>query len=139
MKKKKLLIILVVVVLAGAGGAYKFVFSAKGSSTKSKIAGALVALPQEFVVNLAGGHYGKVSVALLLETEPPAPADGSAPVPVENAAVRAVITDELTGLQPQELIDRRQRRRLVLRLLRALRERTDEQVKQVMLTDIAVQ
>jgi flagellar basal body-associated protein FliL len=136
---RKKLIIALVVVLAGAGGAYKFVFSAKGSSTKEKIAGALVALPQEFVVNLEGDHYGKVSVALLLASAPPASADGSAPVPVENAAVRAVITDELTGLQPKQLTDRRLRHQLVMRLLKALRTRTDEQVKQVMLTDIAVQ
>src|SRR5262249_11921345 len=95
--KRRLMIIVAVVVLVAGGGAYKFVFAAKGGTkSKDKITGTLVTLPTDFVVNLADGHYGKVTVALLLKKAPPASADGSPPVPTENAAVRAVITDELT-------------------------------------------
>ena len=138
--KRRLLIIVAVVVLVAGGGAYKFVFAAKGGTkSKDKISGTLVTLPTDFVVNLAGGHYGKVTVALLLKKAPPPPADGSAPVPTENAAVRAVITDELTGLQPNDIIDRTKRHALVKELLAALQQRTDEPVTDVLLTDIAVQ
>jgi flagellar basal body-associated protein FliL len=139
-KKKKLLIIVGVVLLVVVGGYYKFVMSAKGGTkVKDKVTGTLVTLPTDFVVNLAGGHYGKVTVALLETKPPPVAADGTAPVPKENAAVRAVVTDELTGLQPDDLISRAKRHTVVKDLLAALKERTDEPVTDVLLTDIAVQ
>ena len=59
-------------------------------------------LPKEFLLNLADGHYAKLSVALVLpQTRSPAegrprwdatPPEGYGPLEQE-AAVRAVITD----------------------------------------------
>jgi flagellar basal body-associated protein FliL len=127
-----LLIVLPVVVLVLAGSAYAIFQLTAPEEKPVNVQGTLVPLGEEFVVNLSGGHYGKVSVALLLSE------DTLARLP-QDAAVRAVITDELTGSDPEDLIDRRRRHRLVERLERALARSTDEPVKQVLLTDIAVQ
>jgi hypothetical protein len=139
--KKKLMIVVPVLLLA-LGGAYKMVLAPKAKAAPKKVEGTLVPLGTDFVVNLAGGHYGKISVALLLTTPPPAAAAGAAgaaPVLPEDAAVRAAITDELTGLDPQQLINRSRRKALVARLQKVLTHTTDEPVERVLLTDIAVQ
>jgi hypothetical protein len=65
--------------------------------------------------------------------------NGAPPRLSQNAAVRAAITDELTGIAPRELIERDERHLLIARLEKALRRQTDEPVKRVLLTDIAVQ
>jgi flagellar protein FliL len=139
--KKKLIIVLPIVLLAVAGGLYKFVLGPKpAEAAPPKVDGQLYTLAPEFVVNLAEGHYGKVSVAFLMEKAPAAAAEGGeTPKLEEDAAVRAVITDELTGLSPDALVVRAQRKAVVARLLKALKSQTDEEVKAVLLTDIAVQ
>jgi flagellar FliL protein len=75
--KKKLLIIGVVVVLALGAAAYFFLFSGGSAKAAAPTPGAVVAL-EPVAVNLAGGGYLKVGVALQLteaagETKP----DGS--------------------------------------------------------------
>jgi flagellar FliL protein len=136
---KKKLMIAVPVLLLVLGGAYKMVLAPKAKAAPKKVEGTLVPLANDFVVNLAGGHYGKISVALLLKTPPPAAAAGAPTVLEEDAAVRATITDELTGLDPQQLINRSRRTALVARLKKVLTHNTDEPVERVLLTDIAVQ
>jgi flagellar basal body-associated protein FliL len=141
LSKKKLMLMPVVLLLV-FGVVYMKVLKAKPVPPKMKVDGTLVSLGDEFVINLSGGHYGKVSVALLLSKAPPAAAATDAsgdPVLEQNAAVRAVITDELTGLTPNDLINRSERHRVVARLESALKSRTDEPVTQVLLTDVAVQ
>jgi flagellar basal body-associated protein FliL len=139
---KKKLMIVVPLLLVVLGGAYKFVLAPKAKAAPKKVEGTLVPLGTDFVVNLAGGHYGKISVALLLKTPPPAApagaAGGGSPLE-EDAAVRATITDELTGLDPQTFINRAKRKALVAKLKKVLTHNTDEPVVRVLLTDIAVQ
>ena len=138
--KKKLIIAVPVLLLAVVGAVYKLVLAPKPKpAPPAKVQGVLVPLANEFVVNLAGGHYGKVSVALLMTKAPPAPAEGTPPTLPQNAVVRATITDELTGIGMNELIDRKSRHALVSELDKALQERTDEPIEQVLLTDVAVQ
>jgi flagellar basal body-associated protein FliL len=134
---KLLLVVVPVVLVISAGVSYKVVFASNSKPPAPKVSGDLVPLTDEFVVNLAGGHYGKVSVALLLTKAPAGPSIGGKLE--QNAVIRAVITDELTGLAPDVLIQRSSRRRLVARLGQALKEKTDEPIKEVLLTDIAVQ
>lgn len=137
--RRKLKVVVPVLLLALGGGFYKVVLAPGGTKEKpNKIDGSVVPLEREFVVNLAGGHYGKVSVALVLEGASSAKGREGGALEQE-AAVRAVITDELTGLGPAQLIDRRQRHRLLQRLESALRHETDEPITGVLLTDIAVQ
>jgi flagellar basal body-associated protein FliL len=141
MKKKLKFILPVVVLLVAAAGAYMTVLAPKKAvAAPPKVNGTLVELPTDFVVNLADGHYGKVSVALLLATPPPATAtaNGVTTLP-QDAEIRAVITDQLTGMQPDLLINRSARHTVLNRILAQLKKTTDEPVKQVLITDLAVQ
>ena len=137
--KKKMIIVLVILLVAGGGYKYKFMGKKGGPVAVKKVDGALVPLTPEFVVNLSGDHFGKVSVTLVLPKAPPASAEGGGGLPEENAAVRAVITDQLTGASPSDLVNRDKREVLVKSIKIALKKKTDEEVKDVLLTDIAVE
>jgi flagellar basal body-associated protein FliL len=144
-KKLKLIAPVLVLLLGGAGGAYKFVLSpgeAKAKEPKPKIEGHLFPVPGEFVVNLAGGHYGKVTVALLLEHPPVAAGGGHGGEEVDleqGPMVRAIITDQLTGLSQEELIDRHGRHEVLKAILKELHRSTDVEVEEVLFTDVGVQ
>jgi flagellar FliL protein len=136
--KKKILII-VPVLLVVVGAAYKMVLAPKPVPPKKKIAGAVVPLQKEFLLNLDGGRYAKVSVALVMPVAPPA-AEGADPKPLEQeAAVRAVVTDRLTGLPASWLILRPKRHELLDEIRKAIDHTTDEEVDEVLFTDITVQ
>lgn len=137
-KNKLVLIALGVLVVAGVG--YKFALAPKPKPPVKKIDGALVTLGDPFTVNLAGGHYGRVTVAVLLATAPPAVADPTVAPPIPQFdAVRAIVTDDLTGIEPSRLISKSARHALLAELLKDLKKSTDEPVKQVLFTDLAVQ
>jgi flagellar protein FliL len=63
--KKKLLLILVVVLLAAAGAAYFFLFAGGEAEAEEPVPGEVVAL-EPVAVNLAGGGYLKIAIALQL-------------------------------------------------------------------------
>ena len=64
--KKKLMLILLVVVLAAAGAAYFFVFKGSGeAAAEEPVAGEVLTL-EPVAVNLAGGGYLKIGIALQL-------------------------------------------------------------------------
>jgi flagellar protein FliL len=65
--KKKLIIILLVVLLAAGGAAYFFLFS--GSAKASAPTPGIVETLEPVAVNLAGGGYLKVGVALQLTAD----------------------------------------------------------------------
>ena len=136
--KKKILIIVPVLLLV-VGAAYKMVLAPKPVAPKKKIAGAVVPLQKEFLLNLDGGRYAKVSVALVMPTAPVV-AEGATPPPLEQeAAVRAVVTDRLTGLPAAWLITRPKRHELLDEIRKAIDRTTDEEVDEVLFTDITVQ
>jgi flagellar basal body-associated protein FliL len=140
-KKKMLMIVIPVVVLLVAAVGYKKVMMKPVPPPKMKVEGSIVPLANDFVVNLGGGHYGKVTVALLV-TDPVAPSKGAGSPPPElpeNAVIRAVITDRLTGLDQGQLVDRAKRQALLKSLVQELKSKTDTHVKAVYFTDIAVQ
>jgi flagellar basal body-associated protein FliL len=144
MAKMKLILPVLLLLLVGAGGAYKFVLSPSPAKAakKPKIDGELMPLDGEFVVNLAGGHYGKVSVALLFKTPPPTTGGGESGTPpelVQGAAVRAAITDELTGLPSNDLIARAARHHVQAEILKDIDRTTDLEVEKVLFTDVVVQ
>jgi flagellar FliL protein len=138
--KKKLMIILPVVLLLVAGVAYKKVLVKKPVVPKAKIAGELVQLSPEFVVNLAGGRYGKLTVALQMKEPIPVAKDATGPPqPKQNDVVRAVITDTLTGVPAETIVSRTGRHAVLQRILKNLRLKTDEKIADVYFTDVAVQ
>jgi flagellar basal body-associated protein FliL len=137
-KKKKLLLLLPVLLLVAVGAAYELVLAPTPAKAKPKIAGELFQLPDPFLLNLADGRYAKVSVALVLEGAPAAAA-GEIPVVPQQAAVRAAVTDRLTGLSAADLIDRGARHRLLASLRKSLLKTTDNHVDEVLFTDVTVQ
>ena len=140
LKLKLLVPVLLVVVLAGVG--YKVMLAPAADQGPHKIEGTLVPLADKFIVNLAGGRYGQVSVSLLVDGHAAGGGHGGAeeaPKLPQNDAIRAIVTDHLTGLAPEELIDRSSRRRVLKHLLKELKRGTDEPITRVLFTDLAVQ
>ena len=66
--KKKLLLIVLVLLLAAGGAAYFFLFSGSTKATEPVSSGTFLTL-DPVAVNLAGGGYLKVGVALELTTD----------------------------------------------------------------------
>jgi flagellar FliL protein len=139
LKNTKVLIALPLVLLLGGFGGYTMFLKPKPVPPKKKIEGAVVPMQKEFLVNLAGGRYAKISVALVMHhAASAAHGAGDAGLPQE-AAIRAVVTDELTGLDASELIERQRRHDLLETIEKAIHKHTDEEVEHVLLTDITVQ
>lgn len=147
MKSMKFLIPLVVVALAAV--AAKFVLAKPAPDVDHKVDGVVYVLPKEFLLNLSDGRYAKLNVALVLDhDQPTAPSGGGhgGSTPPEGfgtleqeAVVRDVVTDVVTGSSGDDLVSPRGRAALKERLLRQLRERTDVRVHEVLLPDVAVQ
>jgi flagellar FliL protein len=148
MKSKKVLIPLLVVVLVGV--AAKFVLAKPAPVEHHKIDGIVYVLPKEFLLNLNDGRYAKLNVALVLDHSQPTAAaaggHGAAPAPPEGfgtleqeAAVRDIVTDVVTGKSGDELIAASGRKRVKEEILAAIRAHTDVKVRDVLLPDVAVQ
>ncbi|HZV72956.1 MAG TPA: flagellar basal body-associated FliL family protein [Conexibacter sp.] len=147
MKRKKILIPLLVVVIAAV--AAKFVLARPAPEPHHKIDGIVYVLPKEFLVNLSDGRYAKLNVALVLDPSQPtaaaggegggaSPPDGFGPLEQE-AAVRDIVTDVVTGQSGDELVSARGRRQVKAEILAGLRAHTDVRVNEVLLPDVAVQ
>lgn len=149
--KKKLLIAIPVLLLV-VGGAWKFKFAGAGeAAAKPKVAGEVYVLGKQFLVNLHGGKYAQVTVGLVLEEGETAageaggeeaaavkPPEGFGPMPQEGV-VRDVITDRLTGLDADDLVEERSRARLKRMIAADLRKHTDVPIEDVLFTDVTVQ
>jgi flagellar FliL protein len=148
MLRSKLRLILPLAAVLVAAGLYLTVFSKSGAQTPAKVHGEVYVLPKEFIVNLRDGRYAKITVGLILregalaaaggpaEGTPPPEGFGSLP---QEALVRDLVTEELTGAAQQDLISRAGRQRVRRRLLRAITDHTDVPAERVLLTDVAVQ
>jgi flagellar FliL protein len=148
MKSKLKYIVPIALVLAG--GVYKFALAAPAPAAKHKIEGQVYVLPKEFLLNLRDGRFAKLSVSLVLDAgqataasadghgAAPAPPEGFGPLPQE-AVIRDLVTDELTGNSADALVSTGGRRKLKARLLASIRHRTDVKVDEVLFTDVAVQ
>jgi|1185.fasta_scaffold02448_2 flagellar FliL protein len=146
MAKLKLILPIVLVVALAGGGAYWFLLKPKPAATKAPaphVKGELFALSPEFLVNLTDGHYGKVSVALLLKEKPSAkdldPMATEGVKLLQDPIIRATITDDLTGISTASLIQRSERAHLREEILKDLERATDVEVKDVLFTDVVVQ
>ncbi len=150
MNKKILILIPILLLAAGAG--YKFALGKPAEAKpEPKVHGSVYVLGKEFLVNLADGHFGKLTVGLVLahddhSTEAAEGGHGAAPKPPEGfgpmaqeAVVRDVITDELTGSDAEHLTDRHGREELKKAIKKQLKQKTDVKVEEVLLTDVTVQ
>jgi flagellar basal body-associated protein FliL len=147
MKRKKILIPLLVVAIAGV--AAKFVLAKPAPEPHHKIDGTVYVLPKEFLVNLSDGRYAKLDVAIVLDPSQSTGAsggEGGGATPPEGfgtlaqeAAVRDVVTDVVTGQNGDELVSARGRQQVKREILDGIRSRTDVRVNEVLLPDVAVQ
>jgi flagellar FliL protein len=144
--KKIAPIIVLVVVLAGA---YKFVLAKPSAAEpKPKIEGTVYILGKEFLVNLADDRFAKLTVALVLDkkdTSVPAKAESAGTAPegfgamTEEAAVRDIITNDLTDANADDLITAKGRAATKDEILKDLAKHTDVKADDVLFTDVTVQ
>ena len=149
--KSKLKFIIPLTVLILLGGVYKFALAKPPVEEKHKIEGIVYVLPKEFVVNLDDGHFAKFNVALVLDhSQPTAPEPaGGHEGPVEppegfgtleqEAVLRDIIVDEVSGAASDDLVKRKPRTKLKKKMLKEIKQHSDVKVEEVLLTDIAVQ
>ena len=143
----KKMIIIVVVALVVAGGAYKTVLAKpKEAEPKPKVEGAVYVLPKEFLVNLADDRFAKLQVALVVEHLPVAAGGHGAPTPPEGygaepqeAIIRDLITNEVTDIPAEELVDHEGREKVKKAILAAIKKKTDAHVEEVLIPDLTVQ
>ena len=148
--KGKLKFVLPLVALLVLGGAYKTVLAKPAPKPKHKVDGQVYVLPKEFLVNLDDERYAKLTVALVLpHDEPVAPAadghgggveppEGFGTLPQE-ALIRGVVTDTLTGADAEDLVEAHGRERLKAKVLKKIKKTTDVHAEDVLFTDVAVQ
>jgi flagellar basal body-associated protein FliL len=142
---KKILIPLMVVIVAVVGFA-GYSFAKPKKHVKIKINGTIYILPKQFTVNLKGGQYATLTVALLLAptqsvgvtsaTNPPPTGFGSL---TEEAVIRAIITNDVTDQPENALITEKGRMALEHRILSNIKTQTDTLVNNIYFTDVAVQ
>ena len=142
--KKKLIPILAVALLLGGYEGYSMA-TAK-PRPKQKVTGTIYVLGKDFTLNMAGGDYATLTVALVLApTQQMATTDPNNPEPTgfgdlpEEALVRAIITTVLTGQPSSALISSAGRDRLQKEILHEIKTQTDVDVTGVYFTDLAVQ
>ena len=148
--KGKLKFIMPLVALLVLGGAYKTVL-AKPPEKKPepKVHGQVYVLPKEFLINLDQDRYAKLTVALVLKhgepTAPPAEGHGAAAPPEgwgtlpQEAVIRGLVTDTLTGASASKLVQPAGRDKLKKKLLIKFKKYSDVHVEDVLFTDVAVQ
>jgi flagellar basal body-associated protein FliL len=143
-------VIMAVVALVVVGGIYKFVLAKpKAVAKKPNVEGTLYVLQKEFLVNLADERYAKVSAALLLDPKDhstaaagghgaPAPPEGYGAM-TQEAIVRAIVTDELTGKPAEDLEDAKKRDKVREHIVERIHKETDVHADDILFPDLTVQ
>lgn len=113
---------------------------------KLRIPGTLYVLPSGFTLNLAGGQYATLTVALQLApgeavgvtsaTNPPPTGFGTL---TDEAAIRAIITNDVTDKPASALLTRSGRAALEAEILSNVNSQTDVKVATVYFSNLAVQ
>lgn len=143
MSKKKLLIPLVLLLVLGVG----YTMTKPKKVVKMKVPGTIYVMPQAFLLNLNEGHYAKLSVALDLAPgqSTGASADGgsggaeSAGTLPEEALVREIVTNAVTGQSGSALVNSQSRNSIKHHILDAIRHQTDVKVESVLFPELTVQ
>ncbi len=145
MNKKILIPLIVVLVLVAAYAGYTLTKTPK-KTVPPKINGTVYILQKQFTLNLSGGQYATLTVALLLPpvqsvgttsaTDPPPTGFGSL---TDEAPIRAIITNDLTDQPASALLTQRGRAVLEHKILSNINSETDTKVTAIYFTDLAVQ
>jgi flagellar basal body-associated protein FliL len=141
---RKLLVVLVFVVVL----AFAFLTMMHPKKTlHEKVTGTIYVMPQSFLLNLDEGHYAKLSVALDLapqqgdgagaEASPTGP-ESAGTLP-EEALVREIVVNAVTGQSGEELVSATGRKTIRRRILAAIEHETDLKVQSVLFPELTVQ
>lgn len=142
--KRKFALIGVLVVLLGAG----YTMTKPHPKVTQKVKGTIYQLPKSFLINLSGGQFAKLDVALVLDPGQPASAEGAAAASggseekgtlPEEPLVRAIITNAITGQRSEALLEEGARVGIEHQILKQIDERTDVKVESVLFPDLTVQ
>lgn len=143
--KKKLILIVAVVLLVGGYAGYTLAMP-KPKVKPPKVNGTIYILPKSFTINLSGGQYASLTVALLLApTQSTGVTDPANPPPTgfgslgEEAVIRAIVTDDLTNQPASALITQGGRTTLEKKILSDIKTETDDSITNIYFTDLAVQ
>lgn len=149
MGKRKLIGLVVVLVLVLGGG---YSMAHKPPPPKLKVKGTVYELPTSFLINLSGGQYAKLDIALLVapgqspKAEAPASGGGGSSSGgsekgslSEEPLIRSIVTNVLTGQRSETMIEERGRVELARRILNQIDQRTDVKVEAVLFPDLTVQ
>lgn len=141
---KKILIPLLVVLLVGGYAGYTFAMPHK--TTKQKINGSLYVLPSKFTLNMSGGQYATLTVALdLAPSQSAGTSSAGTTIPEgfgtlpEEPVIRAIITNDVTDKPANALITAAGRQTLEQEILHDIAKQTDDKIDAVYFTDVAVQ
>jgi flagellar FliL protein len=145
--KMKLLVPLIVLIAMGAG--YKLALAKPAPKTKPHVDGNVYVLGKEFLVNLADGRFAKLTAALILSHKDTstAAAGHAAPTKVpegfgamgQEAVVRSIITDSLTGTKDVQLEEPAKRDKLRAAIVARIGKETDVKAEDLVFTDLTVQ
>jgi len=96
--KKKLMIIILaaVLVLGGGGGAYFMFFASSAKAEKKTPEPGAVVVMDPITINLADGHYLKVTLALQASLDAAEPPDGSKALDIANSQFSELKMTQLT-------------------------------------------
>ncbi len=144
LKNKKILLALIVPIVLFGG----YTMTKAKPVPKEKIKGTIYVMPQSFLLNLSDGRYAKLDVALQLAPgqSDGASADGASSgseggpgtLP-EEAIVREIITNTITGQSGETLIGSHGRQAVKRQILHTIQQRTDVKVEEVLFPDFTVQ
>lgn len=146
--KMKFILPLVALIVLGVG--YKTVLAKPAPEVKHKVHGQLYVIPKEFVLNLADQRYAKLTVALVVPHDEVLvaeagghgagvkPPEGWGTLPQE-AMIRTLVTETLTGIDGDKLIEAETREKLAAKVLKKIKKHSDVHAEEVLFTDIAVQ
>jgi flagellar basal body-associated protein FliL len=146
--KSKLKIIVPVLLLV-LGGTYKFVLAKPAATAKPKVHGEVYVMPKDFLINLADGRFAKLDVGFVFKEgfaaapagggeAAAAPPEGYGPL-AQEAVVRDIVTDTITGRTAHDLTARKGRDELKAEIRTRILKTTDVKVADVLFMDVAVQ
>ena len=147
---KKLKLVLPILLLVAGGAGYKLFLAKPKPKPKVHVEGTVYVLGKEFLVNLDDGRFAKLTAALILEHDDkstlPAGGHEAAPKPPDGfgamsqeAIVRSIITDALTGEKDTRLEESKQRNKLRAEIVERIEAETDVKASDVVFTDLTVQ
>ena len=141
---RKLLVAIVLIVALALG--YLATMHSK-KALHEKVTGTIYVMPQSFLLNLDEGHYAKLSVALDLAPQqsdgagaeaPPTGAESAGTLP-EEALVREIVVNAVTGQSGDTLVSAAGRKTIRRRILTAIEHETDLKVQSVLFPELTVQ